>query len=902
MTTPDPNNPSPGASADPGTWRFADVEFDVAALELRVQGEAVSLQRKPLELLRTLLTHAGEVVTKEELLEAVWPGRIVTDATLTKAMAKLRLAIGDDDQDIIRTVHGYGYRLMAPAERVADGRRRPSPLALESGMAVPQRPNFVLQRRLGSGGAGEVWLAAHQKTREARVFKFSLDEEQLRSLRREVTIYRLLHDALGDHPGFVHIHDWNFEEPPFFIEFEHIAGGSLADAHAEIVQWPLPERLELVARLADTLADAHGLGVLHKDLKPANVLLTHDVDGTARPRLCDFGTGILLAPDRLDQFGITRMGLTRTADDDETSSGTPLYIAPEVVAGQAPTARADVFALGVLLYQIAVGDLQRPLAAGWEEDVDDALLREDIAAAAHGTWQRRLGDARELAERLRGLEARRMARAEAERLEREAAEARTALARTRARRPWIAGSVLVLLIGMGFSTWQWQEARLARAAVEQEAARSAAVNAFLTEDLLAAANPYDASGYDVSIKELLERTVAALDADSGLEPAVESAVRRSIGMSFLKFGEDRSAEVQLRLAHSLALDSFGEHVDETRQIAALLAEALAYQGRTDEVRALLAPLAAPEGSLEHLEHQLLAAQALRFARELPAAIELYEGVQHDLANLPDPPADLQERAGDGLLTALHDGGRLAGALPLIEDHLDLLRERHGEDSMDFLVAQSFLAQHYRDTGNFEAAESAYLRMREGLTPRLGAGHPVVASVLHQLGSLYIIYQRLELAAKFSELAFEARREQYGEEHAHTLGSLNNLAMALRGLERFEEALAKQRLAEDVARRLHGDESALVLMLQFHRGMTLMESGQLTEARPLLLEVAERASDIFDPIWQGNAAYGVGRLHQAEGEGEEAAPWLERALEHYTAQGLADSPQADHIRATLANLR
>lgn len=483
---------------------------------------------------------------------------------------------------------------------------------------------------------------------------------------------------------------------------------------------------------------------------------------------------------------------------------------------------------------------------------------------------------------------------------------RAALARARARRPWIVGSVTLLLAGLSFSAWQWQEARLARAAAEREVARSEAVNTFLTEDLLAAANPYDADGHDVSIKELLERAVSALEAEArgSLEPAVESAVRRSIGMSFLKFGEDRSAEAQLRRAHQLATQSFGEQAPAAREIAGLLAEALAHQGRADDVREILAALAAPEGSLESLEHRLLEAEALRVSRELSQSVRLYEAAHQDLGNRTDAPAELRERVGDGLLKALHDTGRLVDvdAVALIEDHLELLRERHGDQSVVFWNAKTFLAIHYRDNGSFEEAERTYLDMRERLTALLGASHPVVASTLHQLSSFYITASNHEAAAEFAQEAFELRRQQFGDEHPHTLSSLNNLAVALRGLERLEEALASQSLAEEIARSLQGAESPLVLSLQFNRGLTLVELGRLDEARPLLEEVAEQAPVVFDGAWQGNAAYGLGRLHGAAGQLEDAALWFERALALYAEHGMADSPAAHYVSETLADLR
>ena len=92
-------------------------------------------------------------------------------------------------------------------------------------------------------------------------------------------------------------------------------------------------------------------------------------------------------------------------------SGTRLYMAPELLEGKRPTLQADVYALGVMLYQLVVGDLTHALAPGWQLDVDDQLLAEDIAAAVDGHPERRLGNALRLAERLRTLEQRRQQRA-----------------------------------------------------------------------------------------------------------------------------------------------------------------------------------------------------------------------------------------------------------------------------------------------------------------------------------------------------------------------------------------------------------------------------------------------------------------------------------------------------------
>lgn len=106
-----------GNEAAPACWRFADVRFDEARAKLCVHGQPVELDRSSQALLSHFLRHAGELVHKDTLLEIGWSGRIVADNTLAKAIGRLRHLIGDDDGELIRVVHGYGYRLAADVER-----------------------------------------------------------------------------------------------------------------------------------------------------------------------------------------------------------------------------------------------------------------------------------------------------------------------------------------------------------------------------------------------------------------------------------------------------------------------------------------------------------------------------------------------------------------------------------------------------------------------------------------------------------------------------------------------------------------------------------------------------------------------------------------------------------------
>jgi DNA-binding winged helix-turn-helix (wHTH) protein/serine/threonine protein kinase len=407
-------------------WRFADCEFDERGRELRVRGVVVDLEVKPLGVLQMLLLHAGEVVTKAELLEAVWPGVLVVDGSLATAISKLRKALAADEA-VIATVPRVGYKLAAPVHCASPAGQPRQELRLEPGHSVPGRGQWRLVRRIESSSWNDVWLADHPKTRDLRVFKFAADDERLRGLKREVTVARLLRDALGERRDFVRMFEWNFDVRPYFIESEYVGPNLMqwAEAQGGLPSVPWKRRLELLTEVASAVAAAHALDVLHKDLKPGNILIGTTPEGAPQVKVADFGSASLLVPERLAELGITNLGFTRAAADD--LHGTVMYVAPEVLAGQTPTAAADVYALGVLLYQMAVGDFRRPFAPGWDAGITDKLICEDIAAAAAGEPAHRVESASELAHRLANLDGRRQAEEEAHR-RRQAAAVRQARA------------------------------------------------------------------------------------------------------------------------------------------------------------------------------------------------------------------------------------------------------------------------------------------------------------------------------------------------------------------------------------------------------------------------------------------------------------------------------------------
>ena len=387
-------------------FRAGLIQFDEARMELLVDGQRRPIEAKPLALLHALLLRAGAVVTKRALIEAAWGNADhVSEASLTTGISKLRASLGEKGRDLIDAVPGIGYRITVAVEVAAA--RDALTFGFQAGAMVPGRPQWRLEQPLGAGGLNDVWLARHGKSGEVRVFKFADSEARLEALRREATLSRVLHATLGPRSDLVRVLKWNFDTRPYFIESPY--GGldlpAWAALQGGLVALSLHQRLAMLACIARTIAAAHAAGVLHSDIKPANILVQHEPDGPVQLRLVDFGAGGLSDPAQFAALAITAHCFS--SEGGENGTGTLRYMAPEVLAGGAPTTAADIYALGVLLYQFVTGDLTKPLAVGWEEDVIDDLLRADIASAASGDPARRLQSGADLADRIETLPARR---------------------------------------------------------------------------------------------------------------------------------------------------------------------------------------------------------------------------------------------------------------------------------------------------------------------------------------------------------------------------------------------------------------------------------------------------------------------------------------------------------------
>ena len=293
------------------------------------------------------------------------------------------------------------------------------------GKPIPNHIGWELVRKLGEGGFGEVWLARHRRPPQEHVFKFCFDAGRLKSLRREMALFKHLRDELGERPDIARLHEVNLKSSPFFLESAFTPGGSLTDwatRKGGICKVELATRLDLLTQVAGAVHAAHSVGVIHKDLKPSNILIDEPPHGPIRAVLADFGISILEDPAQWDALKTSATSMFPVTSGTTATSGpvSLMYAPPELQSGRPYTKQGDVYALGVILFQLVVGDLARPFASGWDYDVKDELLREDIAACVDGNVSRRLASAELLQQRLLTLDDRRKQRAdEKARLEQE---------------------------------------------------------------------------------------------------------------------------------------------------------------------------------------------------------------------------------------------------------------------------------------------------------------------------------------------------------------------------------------------------------------------------------------------------------------------------------------------------
>jgi eukaryotic-like serine/threonine-protein kinase len=199
--------------------------------------------------------------------------------------------------------------------------------------AVLGAERYTLTRRLGAGGMAAVWLAADEVLARPVAVKVIADTLAHDERYRERFAREARTAASVSHPGIVPVYDYGLHGGRPFLVMEYVPGGSLADLLGRRTA-ELPEPRELARELLGALACVHGAGLVHRDVKPGNILL----DAEGRARLTDFG---IAQPE--DAASLTATGMV---------IGSMRYLAPEVADGARATVSADLFAAGVVLREL----------------------------------------------------------------------------------------------------------------------------------------------------------------------------------------------------------------------------------------------------------------------------------------------------------------------------------------------------------------------------------------------------------------------------------------------------------------------------------------------------------------------------------------------------------------------
>jgi eukaryotic-like serine/threonine-protein kinase len=818
-------------------YRFGAFELDELAHELRHFGAPCPLPSKPFALLHLLLSRAGETLSKGEILEQVWNGRAVTEGVLNQVVMRLRESLDDGDQTLIRTVHGIGLRFVGAVERI-QAEHGISVARIDAGTRIPQRPQWILERSLNAGGRAPVWLAQRQKSGERRVYKFATTSDALAGLQREITVARVLKQSQRP-AAFLLPLDWNSESPPFFVEYPYCAGGDLADWIDAQADAPRALRLEIAAQIAESLSVAHSMGVIHGDIKPRNVLFDA-ADATAL-RLCDFGSGRISEPERLRALQITAAGID-AVNELAPTGGTLLYLAPERLAGQPAQVQSDVYAFGVVLFQLLLGDFRRALAPGWERALDDDLLSGEIAALCDADSMRRDINLGACAERLRQLDARRAERDAARERERAAAFTMKRLAHARRQRRGAWALSAVFAIGAALSAAMYFRAESALRAEQAQKNLADAVQSFLFNQILNASTGSDARNPNLRLSAVLDLAAQRGAIDFARFPEQKLSLMLSLGRSNLVLGRYREADHELNVANALLADVAATPCLRAELALARYEVAIALRPGELGPRPPLEPEALIQACPEPQLPLRLAELNAQYFGALGRYHESVEVIETALAPAESSPS---ERTMElkillvGYLASNNESERAAKLLRSIDEaplsaplaqRLEVVRARvlYGE-------------------GDYVGALTAQQRARDIAAEWWGERHPATLLADVDLGSMHFQGQRPELAFETMQNACATLTAEYGAAFHATRLCRRNFAHALAQAGRNDEALkaftALLRLDE---RDPWPNRSLSVASMQV-TAVLLRRMERYAEARQWIaraLEIAE--SQLIDP--------------------------------------------------------
>ncbi|MHC4109499.1 MAG: tetratricopeptide repeat protein [Planctomycetota bacterium] len=777
---------------------------------------------------------------------------------------------------------------------------------------------YKLLEKIGEGGMAVVYMAEQKKPLQRKValkiIKLGMDTKQVIA-RFEAERQAL---AMMDHPNISKVLDAGATETgrPYFV-MELVRGVSLTE-YCDENKVSTQGRLDLFIEVCNAVQHAHQKGIIHRDIKPSNVMVTLHDDKPV-PKVIDFGIAKATSQKLTEKTLFTRYAQL---------IGTPEYMSPEQaqMSGLDIDTRTDIYSLGVLLYELltgalpfdpeslrsaAFGEIQRIIRE--EEPPTPSKRLSDLGDKAKQVAQSRSTDVITLVKRLQQelewvpLMAMRKDRTRRYRSVSELADdiqnylngnpliagppsvtyrVRKFIQRNRKFVTGFAAVAVTVLAGFIVSTSMYFHAEDSRREAERQAKISTAVNDFFNKDLLMSVVPSKAKGREVTVREVLDAASEKIEAKFKDEPVIEASIRETLGRTYRRLGEIKSAEPHLERAFAIHKEELGEQHPETLYAMSNLAVLYIDQDRYEEAERLfsvalknLRIVAGEEDRSTISCTNNLATVYSKLGRHAEAEA-LYNRVL-EVSRRVLGAEHLETLAAMNNLASLYEKqGQHKKAEELYVKTLEITRKSLGREHPQTLSTMYNLAKLYQDQNLYDKAEQLYNKALEMSQKVLGEDHPDTVECINNLAVLFFKQGQYKKAEPLFVKTLDIRRRTLGEEDLATLQSMNNLAELHRCLNQYEEAEKLFVVALEVGRRVLGEENST--MLQTVNGLAAVYNSQkrYKEAEPLLLELLKiqrrvKGEQHLDMVQTAND---LGSLYYLQERYEQAQPLLVKTLE------------------------
>lgn len=575
--------------------------------------------------------------------------------------------------------------------------------------------HYRILEKLGEGGMGLVFAAEQDSPRRRVAVKLLRTAFASESAYRRFAVESEILARLT-HPGIAQVYEAGVSELEDgsrlpFIAMECIDGPPIT-TFVERERLSLKDRVRLFQSVLDAIEFAHRKGVIHRDLKPLNVL----VDATRHPKILDFGVARILDAEDSNH---TRAG---------TIVGTVEAMSPEHAAGQPADTRSDVFALGCILYELLTGKRPRDLRhLGFTTSLrvvrDEPIpsirtvtsgLPEDLAAivdhALEPDPERRYASAAAFAEDLRRWQ----------RGEPILARPATALYRTRrfVARHRLAcvfgGFALLTLILGGITSWiLWRRAERDRVAVSRAREIERSIHEYILGDMLRTPSGLE-NGRSLRVADVLDRAAAGIAKRFGDQPAIESEARFALAQYYRDIGSNELALEQATATVARRSEIFGATASTTLEAQVLVGEMLSLLGRNED------------------------------------ALALFDRVIDLLSSAVERSIDAEtvlQTARLGRANMLNEIGQFPEAEVLLRD-VAAVRERiHGREDRRTLTARANLSVTLGRQGKFVEAEAIQREVLDAFSRTLSQDDPQYLATVQNLARLLEDQRKLADAEK-----------------------------------------------------------------------------------------------------------------------------------------------------------